>query len=453
MAFHDQLRDRSISTGDFVMPSASMLPAALIRALGSAIHASLIAALACGQIAFAGTAAALDPPAEAAAESAGLSAAELEELVAPIALYPDELLAIVLPASTYPLQIVQGARYLEKRKSDPELEPDEDWDTSVLGLLNYPEVVEKMNEDLDWTWKLGEAVADQQNEVMDAVQSFRAKADAAGNLGSNDKMEVKKETEGDKQVIVIESTSTEVIYVPVYQPSTVVVYSPTPYPYYYSPPYPYYYSPHAAFWTGMFVGAAVGYGMSWGHHHHGYSSIQVDRNINANVNKNVNVNKNEISRDRDRGQGGQDWKADKNRGKQSGARPGSKDGSRQRPSAGSREAGAGARPSTRPEQAKRAGPKTDRAGGAARPSDRSASASRDRATGGQRDRAASGSRDRSASGRDLTTGSRSQARSSNSSFGGYKSGSSARSQSSRGHASRGRSGGGSRGGGSRGGRR
>jgi hypothetical protein len=433
-----------ISTGDFAMPSASTLPTALIRALGSAIHAWLIAALACGQIAFAGTAVAADPPAEAAAESAGLSAAELEELVAPIALYPDELLAIVLPASTYPLQIVQGARYLDKRESDPELEPDEDWDPSVLGLLNYPEVVEKMNEDLDWTWKLGEAVADQQDEVMDAVQSFRAKADTAGNLGSNDKMEVKKETEGDKQVIVIESTSTEVIYVPVYQPSTVVVYSTTPYPYYYSPPYPYYYSPHAAFWTGMFVGAAVGYGMSWGHHHHGHSSIEVNRNINANV----NVNKNQISSDRSRGQGGQEWKADKNRGKQSGARPGSKDGSRQRASAGSREAGAGARPST---QAKRAGPKTDRAGGAARPSDRSTSASRDRATSGQRDRAASGSRDRSASGRDLTTGSRSQTRSSNSSFGGYKSGSSARSQSSRGHASRGRSGGGSRGGGSRGG--
>ena len=426
------------------MSSTSPLSATLLRTLGSAIHALLIAALACGQIAFGGTAAAADSTAEAAAESAGFSAEELEELVASVALYPDELLAIVLPASTYPLQIVQGARYLEKRKSDPELEPDEDWDTSVLGLLNYPEVVEMMNEDLDWTWKLGEAVADQQNEVMDAVQSFRAKVDAAGNLTSNDNMEIKKETEDDEQVIVIESTSTEVIYVPVYQPSTVVVYSSTPYPYYYSPPYPYYYSPHAAFWTGMFVGAAVGYGLRWGHHSH-HSSIHVNRNVN------INVNKNEISRDRDRGQGGQEWKADKNRGKQSGARPGSSNRSAQRPSTGSRDVGAGARPSA---QADRAGSKTDRAGGsAARPSDRSTGASRDRAASGQLDRAASSSRDRSTSGRDLTTGSKTHSRSSNGSFGGYQSGSTTRAQSSRGHSSRGRSGGGSRGGGARGGRR
>ncbi len=122
-----------------------------------------------------------------------LTKEQLDELVGPIALYPDELVAIVLPASTYPLDIVQAARYLEKRKNDSKLKPDEEWDSSVLGLLNYPEVIDKMNTDQSWTWKLGEAVANQQQDVMDAIQQFRAKAHTAGNLES-----------GDKQIIIVE---------------------------------------------------------------------------------------------------------------------------------------------------------------------------------------------------------------------------------------------------------
>ncbi len=97
------------------------------------------------------------PEPDAAQAESGVSATELEQLVAPIALYPDELLAVALPASTYPLQIVQAARLLEKRKTELDLEPDEDWDPSVIGLMNYPEVIKLMNDDLDWTWKLGEA--------------------------------------------------------------------------------------------------------------------------------------------------------------------------------------------------------------------------------------------------------------------------------------------------------
>ncbi|MFQ6005861.1 MAG: DUF3300 domain-containing protein, partial [Woeseia sp.] len=87
-----------------------------------------------------------------------LSAEALEELVGPVALYPDDLLAIVLPASTYPLQVVQAARFLERLEDDPSLKPDEEWDESITALLNYPEVVELMNDDIEWTWRLGEAV-------------------------------------------------------------------------------------------------------------------------------------------------------------------------------------------------------------------------------------------------------------------------------------------------------
>ena len=118
---------------------------------------------------------------------------------------------------------MQASRFLEKRKSDPKLEPNEAWDESVIGLLNYPDVVEMMNEDLDWTWKLGEAVVNDQPALMDAVQRFRAQVDAAGNLESNDKVVVEKKSEGTQQVIVIQSASPDVIYVPTYQPSVVVV--------------------------------------------------------------------------------------------------------------------------------------------------------------------------------------------------------------------------------------
>ncbi len=347
------------------------------------------------------------PEPDAAQAESGVSATELEQLVAPIALYPDELLAVALPASTYPLQIVQAARLLEKRKTELDLEPDEDWDPSVIGLMNYPEVIKLMNDDLDWTWKLGEAVADRQPEVMAAVQSFRHKVDAAGNLESNDKATVVKEKEGNETIIVIESASPEVIYVPSYEPSVVVVHHMTPYPYYYSRPYPYYYSPHAAFWTGMFVGSAIGWGLHWGHH--GHSSIDIHRNVNINVDRPTRPSTPDRPGNRPGAGGREAWKADKGRGKQSGARPG-----------GDRRACASTRPA---------------AGKAARPS-----------AGG------AGKRTRQ-SGRDLTSPGTSKRASNRSSLGSYGKGSQARSHGSRGAASRGASRAGSHGGGRAGGGR
>ncbi len=210
--------------------------------------------------------------------SSGLSPQELEKLVGPIALYPDDLVGIVLPASTNALQVVSAARFLEKHKKDPKLQPDKDWDPSVLGLLNYPEVIEMMNKDLDWTQSLGDAVINQQKDVMNAVQSFRKKAQGAGNLQTNEKQVIVVE----KEVIKIVSADPQVIYVPTYQPTT-VIYTSTPI--YYAPPRPVYWSTGAAFFTGMFVGSAIRYGTGWGR-----GSVDINRNVNiSGGDRNINV--------------------------------------------------------------------------------------------------------------------------------------------------------------------
>ena len=124
----------------------------------------------------------------------------MDDLVGRIALYPDDLVAVILPASTSPLQIVQADRYLDKRKTDPKLPLDDKWDDAVKTLLNYPEVVKMMSNDLDWTSALGEAVVADQGAVLEGVQSFRRRAQAAGNLKSDDKQVVKAEQE----IIIIE---------------------------------------------------------------------------------------------------------------------------------------------------------------------------------------------------------------------------------------------------------
>jgi hypothetical protein len=191
-----------------------------------------------------------------------LSAGELEDLVGPVALYPDDLIAIVLPASTYPLQIVQAARFLEQLETDPSLKPDEDWDDSITALLNYPEVVELMNEDIDWTWRLGEAVVAQQADVVSAIETFRDRAYAAGNLKSDEYQTVSSED----GVIEIEPASEDVIYVPYYEPASVVVYQPQPVYYYHPRPYPLYYYPYPygyPFASNFFWGVTTAFTIGW----------------------------------------------------------------------------------------------------------------------------------------------------------------------------------------------
>ena len=182
-----------------------------------------------------------------------LSGPELEGIIGAIALYPDDLLAIVLPASTYPLQIVQAARFLEDLKSDPSLKPNPDWDDSVVALTNYPEIVQMMSDDLDWTWRLGEAVVAQQPAVIAAIERFRDRAYAAGNLKTDDHQTVVQED----GVIQITPVQEDVIYVPYYEPERVVVYQPRPVYYYYPRPYPVYYYPYPS-------GYAFNYGYFWG---------------------------------------------------------------------------------------------------------------------------------------------------------------------------------------------
>jgi hypothetical protein len=266
------------------------------------------------------------PPADEAAGGAAptLTADELRELVAPVALYPDDLLALVLPATTQPLQIVEAARFLEKQKTNKDLKPDENWDPSVLALLNYPEVITLMNDDLDWTQRLGNAVMDQQQDVLNAIQTARQSATAAGYLQSNDKQTVVTE----QQTIVIKSADPQVIYVPTYDPAPVVQNTYVNYPPpVYSTPYPYYYAPGAAFVTGMFVGAAFSYAFDW---HHGDIDIDCCGDNNININNNTNINRdniqNKFNGDRNpkaKGGDGMKWSPQKARTKSSATRPAS----------------------------------------------------------------------------------------------------------------------------------
>lgn len=253
----------------------------------------------------------------------------LVRLVAPVALYPDDLLVIVLPASTYPLDIVKAQRFLDQVESNPDLQPDEAWDETVQALLNYPEVIKLMSDDLDWTTELGEAMVSQPEAVMEAVQQFRAQAQTAGNLETNEQQVVVQE----KETIIIQPADPEVIYVPVYEPSQVVVYYGYPYSYRYYRYPPYWYRP-AWFARGFFWGVGIGYGFSWRH-----------RSIDVNINRNVRVNRGDINvrggdrnvnvgdrGDRDGGRDRSTWRSEKRPGEV--GRPGS--GDRQRPAEGQR---------------------------------------------------------------------------------------------------------------------
>ena len=211
---------------------------------------------------------------------------ELEQLVAPIALYPDSVLAQVLMASTYPLEIVEAARW---SKEHPDLKGEaltkemekQSWDPSVKTLTNFPDVLVMMNEKLDWTQKLGDAFLAQQKECMDAVQRLRAKAKAEGNLKSTKEQTVKTEP-APSTTIIIEPADPQVVYVPTY--NSTVVYGTWPYPAY--PPY--YYYPPAYPAGGMFfafsIGVAVGGGgCCWGGYPNwgtGDIDIDVDQDIN-----------------------------------------------------------------------------------------------------------------------------------------------------------------------------
>lgn len=183
-----------------------------------------------------------------------LTEEELEILVARIALYPDELVALVSSASLYPLQIVEAERFLEQKKKDKDLEPKDSWDDSIISLLNYPDIVKMMSDDLDWTQSLGSALAYQQKDVLMAIQTLRDKAVADGVIKTDDK--VKVVNEGDN--VIIQAADPERIYVPKYEPQMLYEpgYAQAPITYY-DEPYPNYYYPSAPYFAAAVTGAAI----------------------------------------------------------------------------------------------------------------------------------------------------------------------------------------------------
>ncbi|MBV8428467.1 MAG: DUF3300 domain-containing protein [Hyphomicrobiales bacterium] len=211
---------------------------------------------------------------------------ELDAVVAPIALYPDKLLSLALIASTYPLEVVQADRWLKenkKLKADQlKAKVDEQaWDDSVKSLAATPEVLSLMSSKLDWMVKLGDAVLAQQPDVMDAIQRLRKRADANKKLISTKEQTVSKRQEQGKEIIVIEPTKPDTVYVPYYNPAVVYGGWPSPaYPPYYfaTPPY----IPGGLIATGLAFGAGFALGRWTSGSYWGSGVNWVNNNININ---------------------------------------------------------------------------------------------------------------------------------------------------------------------------
>ena len=377
---------------------------------------------------------------EAEQEAPPLPNDQLESLVAPIALYPDPLLAQVLVASTYPLDIVEAQQWLGKNSA---LKGDEltaaaekqHWDPSVQAMVVFPDVVKRMSENVKWTTDLGNAFLAQEQGVMDAVQRLRAKAKDAGKLDSTDQQKVETKVVESKTIVEIQPTSTEVVYVPTYSPTAVWGAPMYPYPPMYYPPY----YPGAAlvsFGVGMAVGAAIsggwGWGCGWGG---GNNTININNNNNFvnNSNRQNNVNRSGNSNWQHNAQqrGGVPYKDKATANKYGGGARGDSMSTRQS-QARSREGGAGSA--------------SNRGGGSAA-SNRAGSGGASNRGGGGASNFSSGSSNR-VGGRDVSPSSRSG---SSNAFGGSQSGNRARASSSRGSSSMSssRGGGASRGGGGR----
>ena len=181
---------------------------------------------------------------------------QLEMLVAPVALYPDDLLMQTLVASTYPLEIVQLQQWMAKNpnlkdKALADSVAKQPWDPSIQSMAALPDVVKRLSDDIQWTTDLGNAFLAQQADVMNAVQVMRKKAKDKGALTSNDKQKVETQVIEKKELIIVQPTNPEVIYVPQYSPT--VVYG-APYPYYPYPPI--YYPPYPP--GGMFISFTAG---------------------------------------------------------------------------------------------------------------------------------------------------------------------------------------------------
>jgi hypothetical protein len=367
----------------------------------------------------------------------------------PIALHPDPLISILLPASVYPLEIVQAARFVRDTNNIPKVD-EQDWDTNVKALAKFPDLIAKMDADLDWTMKLGQAFLDQPKELMDTIQDLRAKAQKAGTLRTTDQQIVSV-----TNVVVVQTNYTEVVsvtnqIVQVVPANPQVIYVPTYPPTVYYPPPAYVYNPYAplvTFGVGMMWGAAISH---WNHcDWHGggvYNDVDIDVDRNVDRERNVDRGDRNVNRGNNTAQTGnraantgnrqQKWQPDQSRLRNSGA-----------PSAGTKEArgwGGGASAGTRPSTG---------AGGGARPSTGNVGTRPSTGNAGARPSTGSLQANRSASAANNNRSASGASRQGSSSFGSsgsrgsaFSGGSSTRNYSNRGASSRSGSFGGSRGG-------
>jgi hypothetical protein len=204
-----------------------------------------------------------------------LSPDQLDDLVAPIALYPDPLVSQILVATTYPLEVVEAYQWMGRNPglSGPALTQaaqQQNWDASIQALVIFPDVMKRLNDDVTWTTNLGNAFLAQQGDVMDAIQRMRRKAQDAGKLASTKQQRVEQTTDAGQPVIQIVPADPAVIYVPVYDPA--LIWGPPlwyPYPRWYWPP-PFGAGIYFGFGAGIGIGAFFGGGWGgwggWGWH-------------------------------------------------------------------------------------------------------------------------------------------------------------------------------------------
>ena len=235
-------------------------------------------------------------PSTSSASSEVFSSAELDQMFASVALYPDPLLAQVLMAATYPGDVADAAKW---SKAHPDAKGEtavsqvasQPWDPSVQALVAFPQVLASLGQDAAWVQRMGDAFLAQPDRVMDSVQRLRRQAEQAGNLQSNEYQRISKEDSSNPAsadpTIIIESSNPDVVYVPSYDPNVMYgSYGWGGYPPYYYPPGAYWY-PGAALAGGIMLGVAIGIaGGLWGDVNWGSGDIDID--VNNNFNREVN---------------------------------------------------------------------------------------------------------------------------------------------------------------------
>lgn len=225
---------------------------------------------------------------------------ELDQILAPIALYSDSLLSQMLMATTYPIEVVEAARWVNanpnvKGEAAVQAVQNQTWDVSVKSLVAFPSALMQLNDHLDWTQKLGDALVSQEQDVADSIQRLRAKAADAGNLQSGPQQTVTTQGGGTDRTIVIEPTNPDVVYVPSYNPNWAYgSWSEPAYPpVYYPPPAGYGYGTALAsglLWGLAFagVGAALYGGWNWAR---GASYVNINTNRAVNIDRNFDRNR------------------------------------------------------------------------------------------------------------------------------------------------------------------